>query len=71
LKQNKLVCLPPSLKTLGLLERLNLEDNPKFELPEGLGDKKTQTILTGAGHSSGRFVVAHADMRGASSVNAL
>jgi len=64
LRQNKLICLPPSIKSLALLEKLNLEDNPKFELPEGLGEKKSQTILTGAGIFSGRFVVSHADMRG-------
>ncbi len=64
LRYNKLFCLPPSLKTLGFLERIILEDNPPFELPEGLGEKKTQTIVRGSSVQKGKFLVTHADMQG-------
>ena len=63
-RHNKLCYLPPTLKSLNFLEKIDLGDNPSFPLPPELFAKKTLTIETASSKTSGRFSVAKAEMKG-------
>jgi serine/threonine protein phosphatase PrpC len=63
-RHNKLCYLPPTLKSLNFLEKIDLGDNPTFPLPPELFAKKTLTIETASSKTSGRFSVAKAEMKG-------
>jgi hypothetical protein len=63
-RYNKLCYLPPTLKVLNFLEKIDLGDNPSFPLPPELLAKKTLTIETASSKTSSRFTVAKAEMKG-------
>lgn len=63
-RHNRLCYLPPTLKSLNFLEKIDLGDNPIFPLPQELTNKKTLIIDQESAKTQGRFVVARADMKG-------
>jgi len=56
--------LPPGLKSLNFLEKIDVGDNPSFPIPSELFAKKTLTIETSSAKVHGRFNIATADMKG-------
>lgn len=63
-RHNNICYLPPALRALNFLEKIDMGDNPTFPLPPELLSKKTLTIETNSSKINGRFSVAKAEMKG-------
>src|SRR5687767_12727326 len=63
-RHNKMCEMPPTLKSLNFVEKMEIGDNPSFPLPPELFAKKTLTLETASSKTSGRYSVAKAEMKG-------